>query len=362
VTVAAVMEVANEPVPDPVTSPVSVMVGAVVRYETQDNVPVPLFVKAPEAFAGTVFPKILLTVTVIAVVPDPEVSPDKVIDWFVVKYVLESKENAVPLYLNRPLASVMDFPWMPVTVIEGDIEVVPEAEPLISPEPAHVIDWLAVKKVEVSKAHVLAAVFLSQPVVPANPAIEVRSASNGWYVEEAAEVVKKPETAVVVPSPRTKLVLEPFQAKDNVPAVVTGDPLTVNIDGADNPILVTVPPPPDTGIQDMTPAVVDERTYPLLAGFPNAANVDRLVAAVWYVEAAIVEPSALTKLLEEPFHANVKVPAPVTGELDTVKIVGVDNPTEVTLPTPLAFICACILPNAARIVSAAASAVLVPTI
>ena len=74
---------------------------------------------------------------------------------------------------------MIDFPRIPVTVIEGDIEVVPEAEPLISPEPVQVIDWLLVKNVEVSNAHVFAAVFLSQPVVPANPAIEVRSASNG---------------------------------------------------------------------------------------------------------------------------------------------------------------------------------------
>ena len=64
----------------------------------------------------------------------------------------------------------------------------------------------------------------------------------------------------MVPSPRTKLEAEPFHAKDSVPVVDTGDPVTVKILGADNPTDVTVPPPPLTGVHDRTPAVVEERT------------------------------------------------------------------------------------------------------
>ena len=51
------------------------------------------------------------------------------------------------MIFNRPVeAPERSTPFSFVTVKEGLIEVVPEAEPVASPETVKVIDWLAVRK------------------------------------------------------------------------------------------------------------------------------------------------------------------------------------------------------------------------
>ena len=70
---------------------------------------------------------------------------------------------------------------MPVTVTVGLSVVAPDAVPRISPEPVQVIDWLDVKYVAVSNDQVFAAVLRARPVVPAKPAMDVKSPSRGWY-------------------------------------------------------------------------------------------------------------------------------------------------------------------------------------
>ena len=57
----------------------------------------------------------------------------------VVRYVLLSKDQALPVYLRKPVANVTVLPCIAVTVIPGVIEVVPDAEPEISPEGVQVI-------------------------------------------------------------------------------------------------------------------------------------------------------------------------------------------------------------------------------
>jgi hypothetical protein len=84
---------------------------------------------------------------------------------------------------------------------------------------------------------------------------------------------------VVEPSAFKNEVAEPLKAKVNVPVVATGEPVTVKILGAARPTDVTVPPPPETGIHDITPAVVELNTYPLDAGLPRAPRVVRLAAS-----------------------------------------------------------------------------------
>jgi hypothetical protein len=118
--------------------------------------------------------------------------------------------------------------------------------------------------------------------------------------------------------------------------------------------------PPESG----SIAVYENVPDPLLVSEPEALGSDaiavRFVLAVWNVDCATVVPSARTRLELAPFHANLSVPELVTGEPETVNIEGADKATDVIVPDPLAFICACTLPNAARMVSVASRTALVP--
>jgi len=107
----------------------------------------------------------------------------------------------------------------------------------------------------------------------------------------------------------TKFAASVANAKVNVPLVVTGEPDTVKIPGADSPTLVTVPVPDGK----------------------SAATNDLNVGAAALPE---VGP-AKTKLADSVANASANVPLTVTGEPDTVNIPGADKPTLVTVPVPV---------------------------
>lgn len=94
------------------------------------------------AFVTTLF----AMVVVMDVVPDPVTFPDKVIVWFAVKYVDESKTHVfvpVPVYLKKPAVALNvgnATPRNPVVVNVGVMDVVPDAVPEISPAAVQVMD------------------------------------------------------------------------------------------------------------------------------------------------------------------------------------------------------------------------------
>jgi hypothetical protein len=140
----------------------------------------------------------------------------------------------------------------------------------------------------------------------------------------------------------TRLAVWDANVNDSVPLPVTGDPVTLKIDGALSPTDVTVPPPPGVAHAPSPRRNVVAFAVPL----PNRAVA--IVPLVIFVASRLgmsaatralnvgtpVTPSgaAKTTLAVCEVRVNVKVPLLVTGDPDTLKIDGALIPTDVTVP------------------------------